>query len=352
MAAKAQRLDPARAIEKRQRDERAAKRAAGGAGKSPAASGTPAKRSSGAGRSGNPAKKDRVRVTPATFGDWMSGLRVRTLPLAIAPVILGAGIAQMLREFDLTLSILALIVALALQVGVNFANDYSDGIRGTDEFRVGPQRLTASGKARPRTVLIVALSWFGVAAVAGLVIVILSERWWLLAVGVVALLAAWFYTGGKKPYGYAGLGELMVFIFFGLVATVGTVYIQSDVIPQEAWLAGAAIGFLAVATLLANNIRDIPTDRLAGKHTLSVRIGDLASRVLYCIFMLLPFVCAIVFALFYPITVFVFFVLLAALPACAIMLLAKTPQELILVLKLTTLTALLYAIAQGAAIAF
>ncbi len=311
-----------------------------------------AKKNKSKGRSGNPARKDIPVVKPATARDWISGLRVRTLPLAIAPVVLGAGIAEMLKKFDLTLSILALVVALALQIGVNFANDYSDGIRGTDEFRVGPQRLVASGKASPKAVLIVALSWFGVAAIAGLVIVILSGLWWLLALGAVALVAAWFYTGGKRPYGYSGLGELMVFIFFGLVATVGTVYIQSPDIPQDAWVAGAGIGFLAVATLLANNTRDIPTDTLAGKKTLSVRIGDRASRVLYCVFILLAFVVAGFFALFYPRTLFVFFILLIAVPACLIMLLAKTPKELILVLKLTTLVALLYGIALGYAIAF
>nr|WP_167151617.1 1,4-dihydroxy-2-naphthoate polyprenyltransferase [Lysinibacter cavernae] len=290
--------------------------------------------------------------TPATFGDWVSGLRARTLPLAIAPVALGAGIAYMLKSFDLTLSLLALVVALALQIGVNFANDYSDGIRGTDAHRVGPQRLTASGKAKPKTVLTVALCWFAIAAIAGLVIVIITGHWWMLAVGAVALLAAWFYTGGKRPYGYAGLGELMVFIFFGLVATIGTVYIQSTVIPQEAWLGAVSIGLLAVATLLANNIRDIQTDTVAGKRTLSVRIGDRASRILYVVCMLLPFVGTVILAFAYPLAYIVFFVLLLVLPACLIMLTAKTPKELILVLKLTTLSSLAFGVAMGAAIAF
>ncbi|WGD38581.1 1,4-dihydroxy-2-naphthoate polyprenyltransferase [Lysinibacter sp. HNR] len=289
---------------------------------------------------------------PATPRDWISGMRVRTLPLAVAPVLLGAGFAQLLRAFDLTLSLLALAVAVFLQIGVNFANDYSDGVRGTDAFRVGPQRLVASGKASPRSVLRVALASFALAALAGLVIVILSGLWWLLAVGALALVAAWFYTGGKKPYGYMGLGEVMVFIFFGPVATVGTVYIQTPNVSQDAWVASVAIGFLAVATLIANNTRDIPTDKLAGKKTLSVRIGDRASRVLYCVFTLLPFAIAGVFVLFYPLTLFVFFVLLLAVPACIIMLTAKTPRELILVLKLTTFTSLLYAGLLAVAVAF
>src|SRR5699024_7695543 len=170
-----------------------------------------------------------------------------------------------------------------LQLGVNYANDDSDGIRGTDAYRVGPARLTASGLVNPKRVLATALTAFAFAAVAGLTAVVISGRWWFLAVGVLAIAAAWFYTGGKRPYGYAGFGELFVFIFFGIVATVGTVWLQTDVQAQESWAAGAGVGLFAVAVLMANNIRDIPTDRQAGKKTLAVRLGPLAAKIFYTV---------------------------------------------------------------------
>lgn len=214
--------------------------------------------------------------------DWLEGARLRTLPAAAAPVLVGAGAAWDLDAFSWGKSLLALLVALALQVGVNFANDYSDGIRGTDENRVGPKRLTASGVLPHRTVLRLALGAFAVAAVAGLGLIIWSQTWWFLLVGVAAVLAAWFYTGGKKPYGYMGVGlsEVMVFVFFGLVATVGTTWVQSYAAPWWVWVAASGMGLASVALLLVNNIRDIPTDSLVGKRTLCVRIGDGASRAL------------------------------------------------------------------------
>lgn len=159
---------------------------------------------------------------------WIEGARLRTLPLAVAPVAIGAGAAASIQSFDATLSLLALAVALFLQIGVNYANDYSDGIRGTDAKRVGPLRLTGSNSVKPAAVKRAAFAFFFLAAVAGLAIVLITQIWWLLAIGVAAIIAAWFYTGGKSPYGYAALGELAVFIFFGLVATVGTAYIQID----------------------------------------------------------------------------------------------------------------------------
>ena len=310
-------------------------------------------------RSGNPARRaaadHRVELGESariTWRDWVGAARLRTLPLALAPIAAAAGIALSVRSFSLTLTLLALAVAVLLQIGVNYANDYSDGIRGTDAHRVGPARLTASGLVPPKRVLITALVFFGLAAVAGIAAVLISERWWFLAIGAVAIIAAWFYTGGKRPYGYLGLGELFVFIFFGLVATVGTVWLQSDIVPQEAWFAGAGVGLFAVATLIANNVRDIPTDCLAGKRTLAVLIGDRASRVLYCICMIVPFGFFAVFGLFYPGLVFGWLVLALALPACVIMVMAKTPRELILVLKLTSFTGLAYGIALGAGIGF
>nr|WP_233613931.1 1,4-dihydroxy-2-naphthoate polyprenyltransferase [Leucobacter edaphi] len=277
---------------------------------------------------------------------------MRTLPLAIAPVAAGAGIAHMVRGFSLTLTLLALAVAVFLQIGVNYANDYSDGIRGTDEFRVGPARLTGSGLVNPKKVLALALVFFGLAAAAGLVAVVLSGRWWFLALGVIAIIAAWFYTGGKRPYGYAGLGEVMVFIFFGMVATVGTVYLQTDVQTQEMWFTGAGVGLFAVAVLVVNNIRDIPTDTLAGKRTLSVRIGDRASRVLYSACVILPFVVPALFGFANPGMILVWLVMLVVLPCVLITWFAKTPRELILVLQLTSLAALAYGVLVGVAFAF
>lgn len=258
----------------------------------------------------------------------------------------------MLHGFSWTLTILALVVALALQVGVNFANDYSDGMRGTDEFRVGPRRLTASGLVNPKTVLATALVFFGIAAAAGIAAVIISERWWFLAVGAVAIVAAWFYTGGKRPYGYMALGEVFVFIFFGLVATAGTVWLQTDVHSQEMWFAAAGVGLFAVAVLIANNIRDIPTDRLAGKKTLAVLIGPIASKILYIVCVLAPFIVVGLFGIVHTALVFTWLVLLIVIPAVIIMIWGKTARELILVLQLTSLAGLAYGIGLGVGFAF
>ena len=174
-------------------------------------------------------------------------------------------------------ALLALVVSLALQVGVNYANDYSDGVRGTDADRVGPMRLVGSGAASPRAVKSAAFAAFGVAAAAGLVLAA-TTAWWLVAVGLVCVVAAWFYTGGEKPYGYLGLGEVMVFVFFGLVAVIGTTYVQTETWEWPALYAGVGVGALACAILVANNLRDIPTDTVAGKRTLAVRLGDERTR--------------------------------------------------------------------------
>ena len=176
-------------------------------------------------------------------------------------------------------------MSLALQVGVNYANDYSDGIRGTDADRVGPMRLVGSGTATPRAVKTAAFAAFGVAALAGLVLAA-TTAWWLVAVGAVCVVAAWFYTGGDKPYGYLGLGEVMVFVFFGLVAVIGTTYVQTETWEWPALYAGIGIGALACAILVANNLRDIPTDTVAGKRTLAVRLGDERTRYLYAFLVL------------------------------------------------------------------
>ncbi|CAA9381435.1 MAG: 1,4-dihydroxy-2-naphthoate polyprenyltransferase [uncultured Nocardioidaceae bacterium] len=216
----------------------------------------------------------------ATAAQWVEGARPRTLPAAVAPVLAGTAIALFLDSPVWWKAALALVVALALQVGVNYANDYSDGIRGTDADRVGPLRLVGSGLASPRSVRNAAFAAFGVAAVVGLVIAA-TTAWWLVLVGAVCVLAAWFYTGGSKPYGYLGLGEVMVFVFFGLVAVVGTTYVQTSTWPLAALYAAVGVGALACAILVANNLRDIPTDTVAGKRTLAVVLGDARTRGLY-----------------------------------------------------------------------
>jgi 1,4-dihydroxy-2-naphthoate octaprenyltransferase len=280
----------------------------------------------------------------ATLGQWVQGARPRTLPAALAPVLVGTTIAwtylapalavdveigrsgllgfgepagwfaygPLTAELDLTSALelnaaipwsefvlralLALVVALALQIGVNYANDYSDGIRGTDELRVGPVRLVGQGLAAPAAVKRAAFACFGIAAVAGLLLVLRTQAWWLLLVGLAAIVAAWFYTGGKRPYGYAGLGELFVFVFFGLVAVVGTAYV---LMMQITWLpvtASIGVGALSVAILLVNNLRDIPTDIDAGKRTLAVRLGDHGTRTAYLLAIATPYLVTIAIA--------------------------------------------------------
>jgi 1,4-dihydroxy-2-naphthoate octaprenyltransferase len=231
---------------------------------------------------------------------WLLGARPRTLPAAVVPVALGAAAAVGEAGADGDGAVwwragLALVVSLALQVGVNYANDYSDGVRGTDEVRVGPTRLVASGLASPGAVKRAALAAFGVAAVAGLVLAV-ATSWWLLAVGAAALLAGWGYTGGPKPYGYLGLGEVFVFTFFGLVATAGTTYVLIEQVPAAAWLAGCAAGCLACALLVVNNLRDIPTDREVGKRTLAVRLGDQRTRGFFTLLLVAALVLVVVIA--------------------------------------------------------
>ncbi len=211
---------------------------------------------------------------------WLIGARPRTLPAAVVPVALGAAAAVGEPGSVWWRVAPALVVSLALQVGVNYANDYSDGVRGTDAVRVGPTRLVAAGLAPPGAVKRAALVAFGVAAVAGLLLASVTS-WWLLAVGAAALLAGWGYTGGPKPYGYLGLGEVFVFTFFGLVATAGTAYVVCQRVTAVAWLGGGAAGCLACALLVVNNLRDIPTDREVGKRTLAVRLGDQRTRWFY-----------------------------------------------------------------------
>jgi len=230
-----------------------------------------------------------------TMNRWIVGARPRTLPAAVVPVALGAAAAAGEVGAVWWRAALALVVSLALQVGVNYANDYSDGVRGTDAIRVGPVRLVGSGLASAGAVKKAAFAAFGVAAVAGLVLA-LETTWWLLVVGAAAILAGWFYTGGPKPYGYLGLGELFVFVFFGLVATAGTAYVVCERITAVAWLAGCMAGCLACALLVINNLRDIPTDVDAGKRTMAVRLGDAKTRTFYLALLAIAFVLVVVIA--------------------------------------------------------
>lgn len=209
---------------------------------------------------------------------WVVGARPRTLAAAIAPVLVATAYAR--EDWQPIAALLALLVSLSLQVGVNYANDYSDGIRGTDDSRIGPIRLTASGLASAKSVKNAAFISFAVAAVAGLVLAIQSS-WWLIAVGALAIAAAWGYTGGSNPYGYRGLGEVSVFLFFGIVATVGTYFVQTEELNLEIFVIAVPMGSLSCAILVINNLRDRAQDELVGKRTMAVRLGDKGARILY-----------------------------------------------------------------------
>lgn len=221
---------------------------------------------------------------------WFQGARPKTLGAAIAPVLVGSSIAYYEKSFSLTISLLALLVSISIQVAVNYANDYSDGIKGTDDQRVGPVRLVGQKLASPRSVKTAAILFFSVAALSGLFITILSQQWSFLLLGFSAIVAAWTYTGGPKPYGYAGLGELFVFIYFGLVAVIGTTYAQTLFFKPYFLLYAISIGFFASAILVANNLRDREKDKQNNKNTLAVKLGDTRTRNLYVLLMILPFI--------------------------------------------------------------
>lgn len=287
----------------------------------------------------------------ATFAQWVEGARPRTLPNAVAPVLAGTGAAAWLGGAVWWKALLALLVSLALIVGVNYANDYSDGIRGTDDVRSGPLRLVGSKVASPRAVLTAAVVSLLIGATAGLALAILSQPW-LIAVGAACIAGAWLYTGGSTPYGYRGLGEIAVFVFFGLVAVLGTQYTQALRVDWVGLAAAVAMGCLSSAVLVANNLRDIPTDAESGKITLAVRLGDTRTRVLYQVLVVVAFALTLV--------------LMSATPWCAaglaaapLAVRAAAPvrrglggRDLIPVLRDTGLTMLVWSVAVAAALAF
>ncbi|WP_311478849.1 1,4-dihydroxy-2-naphthoate polyprenyltransferase [uncultured Gulosibacter sp.] len=299
----------------------------------------------------NPTQRKRHVETaadqgPVTIGDWIEGARLRTLPLAAVPVLLGtaAALAAAPGEYHWVRALAALAVALLLQIGVNYANDYSDGIRGTDDYRQGPPRLTGSGRVAPKLVRNVAFGCFAAAGLVGIALCAVTQQWWLLGVGAVCILAAWFYTGGKRPYGYYGLGEVFVFVFFGLVATVGTTYVQILTVPEDTWILAAAAGLFSCAVLMINNVRDIEQDAVAGKRTLAVLIGDIPARITFAVMTVLPFAATVMFGLLYPRVYLSLFSLLILVPAIIIGLTGRTARELVLALKLTSLGSLAWAI--------
>jgi 1,4-dihydroxy-2-naphthoate octaprenyltransferase len=286
----------------------------------------------------------------ATLGQWAEGARPRTLPAAIAPVVVGTGLAINADSLRIGRACLALVVALALQIGVNFANDYSDGIRGTDNKRVGPVRLVGQGMASPRNVRLAAFIAFGIACLAGLALVIATQAWWLLIVGVACVSAAWLYTGGPKPYGYHGLGEVFVLIFFGLVPVVGTYFVQTGAITLAAVIASIGVGTLACAVLVTNNLRDLPSDQQAGKNTIAVRIGVQRTRTLYVVCIITTAITTLSTAVLTSWLVLLALAILIIAPI-RLILSGATGPALIPALKQTGLLVLFYGLGMGILIA-
>ncbi len=280
----------------------------------------------------------------ATTSQWIAGARPRTLPAAVSPVLAGTGSAYAVDAGSVGLALLALVVALALQVGVNYANDYSDGIRGTDAVRVGPVRLVGQRLAEPGAVKRAAFAAFGVGVIAGLVLVAVTGTWPLLVLGGLSILAAWYYTGGDRPYGYQGLGEVYVFVFFGLVATLGTLYTQAGRVTGSGLLAAIGVGAIASAILVANNLRDIPSDTEHGKRTLAVRLGDRRTRTLYVALLAVALVAALGIGSVHPTALVAVLALGLAVRPVLTLLRGAVGRELIPVLAVTGLVELVYAV--------
>ena len=267
--------------------------------------------------------------------------------MALAPVIVGSAAAYDLGAFKPLNAVLAALISVLLQVGVNYANDYSDGIRGTDDNRVGPLRLTGSGAASPRQVKYASFGCFAAAMVAGLALVLLAQAWYLILVGLVCVAAAWGYTGGKNPYGYRGLGDVFVFVFFGLVATLGTTFTQAGTVSTAAVIGAVSTGLIAMALLMANNVRDIPTDREVGKRTLAVRLGDRPARASYAAMLALALLLPLFLVLDYPWILLVLLLVPACLKPSSLMLRGSERASLIPVLKSTGLINLGFSLLYG-----
>lgn len=288
----------------------------------------------------------------ASVKEWVEGARPRTLPAAIAPVAVGTGLAIRVDLFIGVRALLCLIIAIALQVGVNYANDYSDGIKGTDEKRVGPVRLVGQKLASPKSVKLAAFASFAIAMLAGLALIAMVGNWWLLLVGVASVAAAWLYTGGPKPYGYLGLGEIFVLVFFGIVPVIGTAYVQTLTVSTESVIASIAVGLLAVAVLVTNNLRDIPTDMVTGKRTLAVRIGDAATRSLYVACIATAFVATVLVAFLTSWWVLITLIAFAfAIPPLRVIDSGATGPSLIPALKGTGILLLAYGLIVGTGLA-
>lgn len=287
----------------------------------------------------------------ATAAHWLEGARPRTWANAFAPVIAGSGVATFHGGFVWWKALLALVVAWALIIGVNYANDYSDGIKGTDEDRTGPLRLTGSGLARPGDVKRAAFLSFGVAGVAGLALS-LTSAWWLVLIGVICVLGAWFYTGGSKPYGYMGLGEVAVFVFFGLVAVLGTEFTQTGALSWVGLAAAVGVGSISAGVNLANNIRDIPTDADTGKITLAVRLGDSGARKLYLALVSMPFVMTFVLCFATPWALLGFIALPLVVTGARPILKEAMGRDLIPVIGATGRGMAFWALATAVALAF
>jgi 1,4-dihydroxy-2-naphthoate octaprenyltransferase len=263
------------------------------------------------GSHGVPERGGVANVTSAR--QWVAGARPRTLPAAVVPVVVGTAVAGADGSVVWWRSLLALVVALGIQIGTNYANDYADGVRGTDAERLGPVRLVAAGLATPRAVKVASLCAFGVAGLAGLVLALATTPW-LLVVGAACFASGWLYSGGPRPYGYAGFGEIFVFVFFGLVAVIGTAYLSLGRVTALAVVAAIPVGLLATALLVVNNLRDIDTDRRAGKNTLAVRTGAVATRWSYTACVLGAFAFVAVVALYRPLALITLAALVPAFP--------------------------------------
>jgi 1,4-dihydroxy-2-naphthoate octaprenyltransferase len=286
----------------------------------------------------------------ATLPQWIAGARPRTLPAAVAPVVVGTAAAAPLERVDLGLALLALLVSVALQVGVNYANDYSDGIRGTDGQRVGPVRLVGQHLANPDNVKLMAFAFFGFAALVGLALVALSEAWVMIPLGALAVFAAWKYTGGDNPYGYRGLGEVYVFLFFGLMATLGTLYTQAKELTGVGLAGAVGVGAIASAILVVNNLRDIPTDRESGKLTLAVRLGDTRTRWFYGLLVLVAVAMVVVIGVQQPVAFVALLALGVLWRSAQILRRGATGRDLVPVLAATGLFEIVYAVLLAAGI--